>query len=302
MRIGVTRGAFAEDGLKGVIARAKELEASRFPTMWMVQAFGHDTITALSLAGHETKSIELGTSVVPIYPRHPVALAQQALTAATGTGGRFTLGIGLSHKVMIEDMLGLSYDKPARHMREYLAVLGPLLKGERVSYAGEQYRVNVEVPIDDAPRPVPVLLAALGPVMLELAGSQADGTITWLTGFDTLEKHVVPAITRAAQIAGRPAPRIVAGLPVLLTNDPDGARTALASKLKFYDALPSYRAMLDREGAACAADVAILGGENVLDNAIARLRDIGVTDFRASITSVGEDSEQRTIDYLASRL
>ncbi|MDO9458962.1 MAG: LLM class flavin-dependent oxidoreductase, partial [Alphaproteobacteria bacterium] len=201
MKIGVTSGAAAANNLESVIARAKELEAKGFPTMWMVQAFGHDAINALSIAGRETKTIELGTSVVPTYPRHPVALAQQALTAATATGGRFTLGIGLSHKVMIEDMLGLSYEKPAKHMREYLAVLVPLLKGERVSFAGERYKVNVGVSTEDAPKPVSVLLAALGPVMLNLAGAQADGTITWLTGFNTLEKHIVPSITKAAHDA-----------------------------------------------------------------------------------------------------
>ncbi len=302
MKIGVTSGAAAANNLESVIARAKELEAKGFPTMWMVQAFGHDAINALSIAGRETKTIELGTSVVPTYPRHPVALAQQALTAATATGGRFTLGIGLSHKVMIEDMLGLSYEKPAKHMREYLAVLVPLLKGERVSFAGERYKVNVGVSTEDAPKPVSVLLAALGPVMLNLAGAQADGTITWLTGFNTLEKHIVPSITKAAHDAGRPAPRIVAGLPVLLTNDPDAARATLARDLKFYEAMPSYRAMLDREGAAGVADVAIIGGENVLDDAIARLRDIGITDFRASITGVGGDSVERTVDYLGSKL
>lgn len=302
MKIGVTSGAAAANNLESVIARAKELEAKGFPTMWMVQAFGHDAINALSIAGRETKTIELGTSVVPTFPRHPVAIAQQALTAATATGGRFTLGIGLSHKVMIEDMLGLSYEKPAKHMREYLAVLMPLLKGERVSFAGELYKVNVGVSTEDAPKPVSVLLAALGPAMLNLAGAQADGTITWLTGFNTLEKHIVPSITKAAHDAGRPAPRIVAGLPVLLTNDPDTARATLARDLKFYEAMPSYRAMLDREGAAGVADVAIIGGENVLDDAIARLRDIGITDFRASITGVDGDSVERTVDYLASKL
>lgn len=302
MKIGVTSGAAAANNLAAVVARAKQLEAAGFPTMWMVQGSGHDAINALSIAGCATSRIELGTSVTPIQPRHPVALAQQALTAATATGGRFTLGIGLSHKVMIEDMLGLSYEKPASHMREYLAVLGPLLKGERASHTGGRYKVKAGIDIADAPGPVSVLLAALGPVMLNLAGALADGTITWLTGFNTLEKHITPLITRAARDAGRPAPRIVAGLPILLTSDPDNARQSLAKQLKFYDALPSYRAMMDREGAASAADTAILGGENVLDAALARLRDIGVTDFRASITSIGGDSEQRTIDYLASKL
>ena len=302
MQIGLTRGAAGANNLNGVIARAKELETRGFPTMWMVQGFGHDAINALSIAGRETSKIELGTSVVPIQPRHPVALAQQALTAATACGSRFTLGVGLSHKVMIEDMLGLSYDKPGKHMQEYLAVLMPLLRGERVNYAGEQYNVNTGVDIEDAPQPVRVLLAALGPMMLRLAGAETDGTITWLTGLNTLEKHIVPSINKAARDAGRPAPRIVAGLPMLLTSDPDAARATLAGYLKFYEALPSYRAMLDREGAAGPADVAIVGGENVLDDAIARLQDIGITDLRASITSVGGDSEQRTVDYLASKL
>lgn len=302
MQIGVTCGAAAANNLDSVIARAKQFEAAGFATMWMVHAFGHDAITALAIAGRETTRIELGTSVVPVHPRHPVALAQQALTAATATGGRFTLGIGLSHKVMIEDNLGLSYDRPARLMREYLAVLAPLLKGERVRFSGELYKVNVGMSMQATPAPVSVLLAALGPAMLNIAGEYGDGTITWLAGLDTLEKHVAPTITKAARNGGRPAPRIVAGLPIMLTNDPDGARKILAKELGFYNAFPSYRAMLDREGAASPADVAIVGGENVLDDALDRLRNIGVTDFRASITSIGDDSEQRTIDYLASKL
>lgn len=301
MKIGVTLGAGAAGDLDGVVERAKELEGKGFSTMWMVQAFGLDAINALSIAGRETETIELGTSVVPTYPRHPVAIAQQALTAAAASGGRFTLGIGLSHKMMIEDMLGMSYDKPARHMREYLSVLGSLLRGEPASYEGEQYKVKAAVNIESAPKPVSVLIAALGPVMLKLAGSLADGTTTWLTGFDTLENHIVPSITKAAADAGRPTPRIVSGLPILLTNDPDSARESLGKQLKFYDSMPSYRAMLDREGAGSAAEVGIIGGENVLDDGLARLRDIGVTDFRASITGVGGDSVERTIGYLASK-
>lgn len=301
MRIGVTCGAAAANHLNTSIGKAKEAEAAGFRTMWMVHAFGHDAINTLSMAGRETSFIELGTSVVPIQPRHPVSLAQQSLTAAAASGGRFTLGVGLSHKSMVEDMLGLSYEQPARQMREYLEILCPLLRDGRVNHDGTQFRVHAGITIEDAPRPVPVLLAALGPAMLGLAGGMADGTITWLTGLNTLENHTAPLITKAAAAAGRPRPRIVAGLPLLLTNDPDAARASLAKQLSFYNAMPSYRAMLDREGAAGPADVAIIGGENVLDDAIARLENIGVTDLRASITGTGGDSEARTLNYLASK-
>ena len=302
MQIGATCGMATSGSLKDVIASAIDFETRGFSSMWMVQAFGLDSINALSIAGRETKSIELGTSVVPTFTRHPVTMAQQALTTAVSSGGRFTLGVGLSHKMIVEDMYGLSYDKPAKHMREYLSVLGPLLKGEQVSYEGELYNVNFDIGVTDAPKSLPILLAALGPVMLKLAGALADGTVTWLTGLDTLENHIVPSVTKAAREAGKPAPRIVAGLPILLTNDPNGARESLSNKFQLYDSMPSYQAMLEREGATGAADVAILGDETVLDAAITRLKDMGITDFRSSITGVEEGSVERTLDYLASKI
>ncbi|MBV1879568.1 MAG: TIGR03564 family F420-dependent LLM class oxidoreductase [Pseudomonadales bacterium] len=302
MQIGITCGAAAAGNLKNLINAAKTYEEKGFPTLWMIQAFDLDSINALSIVGQVTKNMELGTAVVPTFPRHPVTLAQQALTAAAAADGRFTLGIGLSHKMMIENMLGLSYAKPARHMREYLSVLAPLLKGERVNYEGDLYRVKAGVNIADAPTPVPLLLAALGPLMLKLAGRHCDGTITWLVGPNTLENHIVPSIHSAADEAGRGSPRIVAGLPILLTDDADATRASLVDKFKFYDAMPSYRAMLDREGVASAANVALLGDEQQLDTAIARLEGIGITDFRASIPDVDAESVARTVDYLASRL
>jgi F420-dependent oxidoreductase-like protein len=301
MRIGVIGGVTAaEDGtLDGVIETARELEARGFATLWMPNIFGLDGITTQALVGRETERIELGTAVVPSYPRHPTAIAQQALTASAASGGRFTLGIGLSHKLVIEDMLGLSYAKPLRHMREYLTILVELLQGRPAKFDGEEYRVNLALQVPGA-KPVPVLVAALGEQMLRLCGRLADGTLLWMTGPKTIETHVVPTLFGAAEEAGRPRPRIVASLPIALTSDPDAARAWIAKNFSVYGTLPSYRAMLDREGAAGPADVAIAGDEKTLGVALDRLRDLGVSDFSAAVAAVDAETGRRTLDFLAA--
>jgi F420-dependent oxidoreductase-like protein len=238
---------------------------------------------------------------MPSYPRHPVAMAQQALTAQAACGGRFTLGIGLSHRPVIEYMLGLSYDKPARHMREYVSALAPLLRGEHVKFEGEEYRVNAVLDVPGA-SPVPLLVAALGDRMLRIAGGAADGTVLGLTGPKTIESHIVPKIRAAAEEAGRAAPRVVASFPTVVTNDPDDAREKITTLLGMYGNLPSYRAMLDREGVGGPGDIAVVGDEKALDAALDRLRDIGVTDYDATIVPVDEGAEARTLSYLQSRL
>jgi F420-dependent oxidoreductase-like protein len=269
--------------------------------MWMANIFGLDAITALAVIGRETERIELGTAVVPSYPRHPVAMAQQCLTAQKSASGRFVLGLGLSHKVIIERMMGFSYEKPARHMREYMAVLGPLLRGEPARFEGEQYRVNLGLEVAEAD-PVPVIIAALGDHMLRIAGRTAAGSILWMTGPSTIESHIVPKLSAAAREAGRPEPRVVAGIPVVLTHDPETIRRRIGKALAMYHELPSYRAMLDKEGAAGPADVAIVGDERALDAGLDRLRDAGVTDLNASIIPVEDGADERTLDYLQSRL
>ena len=298
MRIGLMFGG-SDGSLAAATAQARRAEGLGFSSFWMPNIFGLDAIGALALVGREVGRIELGTAVVPTYPRHPVALAQQALTTAAATGGRFTLGIGLSHKIVIEDLFGLDYSKPARHMREYLEVLAPLLRGEPAKHEGSEYRVNVGLQVPGA-TPVSVLVAALGPVMLGIAGRLADGTITWMTGPATLESHIVPTLAKAARDAGRPTPRVVAGLPIALTRDVGAAREAVGKFFEIYGTLPSYRAMLDREGAAGPADVAMLGDEHALRAQIDRLRDAGVTDLDAAIAPVDEGAEERTLEFLAS--
>jgi F420-dependent oxidoreductase-like protein len=260
-----------------------------FASAWLANIFGLDALTALAVAGSQVRGIEVGTAVVPTYPRHPAALAQQALTAQAALGGRLSLGIGLSHQIVIEGMFGYSFERPARHMREYLAVLLPLLREGRVSFTGETLRAEVGL---TAPRDhdVPVLLAALAPRMLRLAGREADGTVLWMTGPATIESHIVPAITAAAADAGRPAPRVVCVLPVCVTGNPDGARERAAHVFSIYGQLPSYRAMLDREGASGPADVAIVGDEAVVAAQIDALGAVGVTDFVAAEFGQGDDA------------
>ena len=302
MRIGIMigEGSGSSPGLDGLVERAREVEAKGFDTAWMANIFAFDAISALAIVGRETRRIELGTAVVPTYPRHPVVMAQQALTAQAASRGRFALGIGLSHKLVIEGLLGLSYERRASHMREYLEVLGPLLRGEPVSWKGEEYRVQVALQVPGAER-VPVLIAALGPAMLRVAARLAAGTITWMTGPKTLAEHTVPTLVAAAREAGAPPPRVVAGLPIVLVRDGAAARAKAAEVFAIYGQLPSYRAMLDREGAAGPGDVVIAGDERTLAGALRGLEDAGVTDFCAAVFEAEPGCTARTTDFLAAR-
>jgi F420-dependent oxidoreductase-like protein len=222
-----------------------------------------------------------------------VVLAQQALTTQAATDGRLALGIGLSHQLVIEGMYGYSFDKPARHMREYLEILIPLIQSGNVSYTGETLSGRAGIEVKGA-TPCPVLLAALGTKMLKLAGGVADGTVTWMTGPATIEAHIVPTITKAAAQASRPAPRVGVGLPVCLTDDVDAARERAARNFEIYGSLPSYRAMLDREGAAGPADVAIVGDEGAIRQQVERLEAGGATDLVANVFGSGEERARTT--------
>jgi len=299
MRIGTSLteadGPGALDTLADEIRRAAD---DGFASGWISNIFGLEALTALAVAGRGIPAIELGTAVVPTYPRHPAVLAQQALTADLALDGRLALGIGLSHQIVIENMYGYSFDKPARHMREYLSVLLPLLDGEQAGFDGETVHAHIGLSVPRLDR-IPVLLAALAPQMLRLAGQRADGTVLWMTGPATVRDYIVPSITAAAQSAGRPAPRVVCVLPVCVTDDVAASRAAADKIFAIYGQLPSYRAMLDKEGAAGPGDVAITGDEDTVAAQITELADAGVTDFVAGEYGRGPD-KQRTRDLLKS--
>jgi F420-dependent oxidoreductase-like protein len=271
-----------------------------FASAWMSNIFGMDALTALAVTGSGVPRIELGTAVVPTYPRHPAALAQQALTVAAAVDGRLTLGVGPSHKVVIEDMFGYDFGRPILHTREYLNVLLPLLDLRPVAFAGKTVRASVRL-TTPAPGRVPVILAALGTQLLRLAGARVDGTVLWMTGPATVRDHVVPTITAAAEEAGQPPPRVVCVLPVCVTGDPERARERAARVFATYGELPSYRAMLDREGAAGPADVAMVGDEDAVGEQVQALAVAGVTDFVAAEYTRGPDAV-RTRAFLRSLL
>jgi 5,10-methylenetetrahydromethanopterin reductase len=254
------------------------------------QIFDLDVLTALAVVGREVPGLDVESAVVPIYARHPIVMAMQALTVQASTGGRLTLGIGLCHQWMVEGVFGLAFSTPVRHMREYLEVLMPLLHEREVDFAGDQVSAKTISPmaVGDAVPP-PVLVAALGAQMLRVAGRLADGTTTWMVGPRTIADHIVPTITHAAEAAGRRRPQVVVGLPVCVTSDPDAARDTARVEYDFYSKQPSYRAMLDMENAAGPGDVAIVGDEEAVAAQLRRLLDVGATSFRVSVYGSAEE-------------
>lgn len=303
MRIGIFGGIAATGSIDEIVADVRVAHEQGFPTYWVPQIFGYDALTLLAVVGRETTGIELGTSVVPTYPRHPAMLAAQALTTQKACSGRFTLGIGLSHQPVIEHMFGMSFEKPVRHLREYLEILMPLCEGngKPVSVAGETLSAQLALDIPSA-EPVPVMVAALGEQMLKLAGARTAGTITWMTGARTIESHTGPVLRAAASAASNPDPRIAAGVPVCVTDDVDATRQRAAKVYAIYGQLPSYRAMLDREGLAGPADLAIIGDEATVAARIRSFADAGVTDFAASEFASTATERERTREVLRGLL
>lgn len=275
-----------------VISSTVAARDAGFTTAWSSQIFGVDALTVLAVVAREVEGITFATGVIPVHPRHPQVLAQQALTVQAISGGRFTLGIGLSHKVVVEGMWGYSYDAGATYMREYLDALMPMLRGELVNTEGARVRATTIGPVGPkVATPPKVVVAALGPVMLRLAGTVTDGTVTWMTGVATLRDYIVPTIRKAAADAGRPTPSVIASLPVCVTSDAAAAREGIDKALAIYPTLPSYKAMLDKEGAATASDVAIVGSKERLREGLDELADAGVTEFNAAIFGSAADKD-----------
>lgn len=301
MRIGINgSGLLAQKpSLEALAEHASQAAAEGFASYWLAQGGAIDALVALTFVAPRAPGIELGTAVIPTYPRHPTALASQAITTQAATGGRLALGIGLSHRVVIEGQLGLSFEKPVRHMREYLAILQPLLKHGKVAHRGETLRSKLEMVLPETPPP-PILIAALGPQMLRLAGRETDGTILWVVGPRTIREHIAPTISRAAEGAGRPRPRVVAGLPICVTKDEAGVRQLARRAFAIYGELPSYRAVLDREGARDAADVAIIGSEAQVKEQLSAIAEAGATDFAALEFTRTEDERVQTRELLRS--
>ncbi len=295
MRIGINATTLlGRADIGGFVEHALAAEAAGFSSYWLAEhpTGGFDALTALTVIGQSVERMELGTAVVPTYPRHPAILAGQALTTQAAIKGRLSLGIGMSHKVMMSE-LGIHDDKPIRHLREYLDVLMALINDGKVDAAGDTLsaRASVMYPTDTPPE---VTVAALGPQALRVAARHAAGTNLAWCGPKTIREHIAPTITDAAEQAGRPAPRIIATLPVCVTDVPDTARAKLTASTTMYTTLPSYQAMFEREGVETTGEFGMIGSEELVEGLIAELADCGVTDFGASEFGLDSDDRART--------
>jgi F420-dependent oxidoreductase-like protein len=298
MRIGIGIGTGLDPlSLDEIISNVRDAAAAGLASAWLGQFFAWDPLIALSVAGREAPGIALGTAVIQTYPIHPQVLASQALSAQAATGNRLTLGIGPSHRMITEGMLGYPFDRPARHTREYLEILGPLLRGESVSYQGEFLKAEGTVTVPGAEAPA-LLVAALGPVMLRLAGELADGTVTAWAGPATLANHIVPTLTQAAASAGRPSPRVVAGVLLRVTSDAAAAREQAGERYAMSGQMPSYRALLDREGVANPEDLLVAGDERAVERELRRYIDAGATEIVA-FAEGPRDDRARSIALLS---
>jgi F420-dependent oxidoreductase-like protein len=280
MRIG--RYVADQRDLQSQIGQARAAAEHGLASAFFNQVLAWDPLTVAALAGVAVPGIELGTAVVQTYPRHPISLAGQALTVAAATGNRFTLGVGPSHKQVIEDVYGLSYDRPAHHTREYLTAL-------RAEFSGTGH---VQVP---GAQPPPVLLSALGPVMLRIAGELADGTVTvWATP-STIADHIRPRIDAVAK-----DPRVVAAVMLSVTARPDAVRDEVAGVLGFASDFASYRTLLDRQGQSNVVETIVAGDEETVAAAVRAYADAGATDVLVSL--VGDDAEKARTLKLAGEL
>jgi F420-dependent oxidoreductase-like protein len=298
--VGLSAGATSPvDSLVGNLAKIRD---EGFRRVWMAQMpWDADLTTVLGIAFREVEGIEIGSAVIPIQSQHPMQLAQRALTLSLISGGRFKLGIGMSHRMVTEGMWGVSWDRALRQMREYLDGLQPLLAGEPADATGEFWTARGALQV---PAPEPELyIAALGPQMLRLTGRRTAGTLTWMTGPKTLAEHVVPTLRGAAAEAGRPesAVRVAAALPISVTDDVDGARRQAAKEFAVYGTLPSYRAMLDREGYAGPEDAAIIGDEETVSARLDELSAAGVDEFTASVFDASAEGRARTRALLLTK-
>lgn len=305
MRIGINGSSLISLNrpVAEIVDHAVEAERDGFSSYWLAQLAVPDALTVLGAVGGATSTIELGTAVIATWLRHPLMLAAQALTVSDMSKGRLLLGIGLAHKATIEERLRIPFARPAKHMEEYLDVLLPALKHRAVDATGDiwsGYADNLGGPPNI--EPPQVLLAAMGPRMLELAGGRADGNILWLSGPRTIETLVAPAMAKAAAEAGRTPGRIVASVPLCVTDKPDEVRGVVAAFLGSYNDLPSYRGVMDVEGVDGPEGVSIVGDEETVRAGIQSFADAGTTDFTPVEFVLDDEARVRTRALLKSLL
>jgi F420-dependent oxidoreductase-like protein len=305
MRISLIANLLNNSPVESCIQELTRARDDGFARVWMTQMpYDVDLLTVLAVAMHEVTDIGVASGVVPIQNQHPMLMAQRALTLNLIADGRFTLGVGVTHRAVTEGMWGISWDRSVRRLSEYLDGLLPLLDGQPVNATGEivTTRGALQIPTVLTPE---VYVAALGPQMLRLAGRRTAGTITWMTGPKTLKEHIGPTLRTAADEAGRSggAVSVAAALPVAVTDDVDATRSLAAEQFAMYGQLPSYRAMLDREGYAGPEDAALIGDEATVRDRLDEVRAANVDEFVAipfDSSSEGRDRARALLSSLRS--
>lgn len=303
LMVGPERGRYSTK-VERLRSDALWAESAGFSSVWIPQIPDEfDALTAATVVGAATTSIEVGTAVVPIQPRHPIALAQQALSVQAVCEGRLALGLGVSHNWIIDDMLGLPYEHLRSTMSCYLDVLDQAFAGPGdVDVENEQFKIHNPLDVTDL-SPMPVLLAALGPMMLRLAGERTSGTILWMADERAIATHVVPNITGAAQAANRPAPRIVAGIPICLCRDQEiDVAVARANRILAEAKMsPNYQKLLEHGNATTVGDILAAGSESTIEKRLRGFVDAGVTDISVRVLPIGQEREERVISSQRTR-
>lgn len=299
MRIGLSGGGST---VENTVRQAQQAEADGFSSLWYASGTAGDPLVAMAIAGRATDSIELGTAVLQTYPCHPLLQANRVAAAANAMDRPgFTLGLGPSHEPIVRDALGMSYENPARNTQEYLSIIGPLLRGQDVEFAGTDWSADSSGRMVTLNHSVGLLLSAMSPRMLGIAGRLADGVVLWMAAAPVIESRIVPRLQAAAEEAGRSTPRVVAGLPIAVHDDEGEARSAVAATASAYAGMVNYHRIIEAAGAAGPAEVAIVGDEAAVGRQLDALLRAGATDIWAQPVAVGADRAARSTSYKRTR-
>ncbi|ALO12949.1 Oxidoreductase [Streptomyces venezuelae] len=273
---------------------AREARDAGLHSAWFGQSFAYDSPSLAAIVGREVPGLQVGTSAIPVFGRHPLIVSSQAQTAQAATGGRYHLGIALGTKHLTEDGFGIPYERPVRLLREFLTALRQLVETGSADFHGELLTATTPWPasVPGAEPPVPLLVAAMGPQTLRVSGELADGILPFLAGPRALAEDIVPAVTAAADAAGRPAPRIVAIVPGVVTAEAENVREKAAEALALYEQIPSYRRVIERSGGTRAADLAVIGDEETVAAAVRRYREAGATEVVFTATHLGGEADR----------
>jgi F420-dependent oxidoreductase-like protein len=293
-----------QNRIDSTVQLAREAHEAGLHSAWFGQTFAYDAPSLAAIVGREVPGLHVGTAAIPVFGRHPLLVSSQAQTAQAATGGRFHLGLALGTKHLTEAAFGLPYERPIARLREFLTALRHLVETGSADFHGELLTATTPLPaaVPGAEPPVPLLVAAMAPQALRASGELADGILPLLAGPRALAEHIVPAVTAAAEAAGRPAPRIVAFVPGVVTADVEGVRRTATETLAFYEQFPSYQRVIGLSGATRAADLAVIGDEETVAAEVRRYREAGATEVVFTATDLGGETDRRRTWQLLGEL